>query len=125
MTDPPSRDHQRNFVAGARETGGDHGAAPVPGGVELVPGGVELVPGGVAPVPGGVELVPGGVLAVGHLVTDVVVHAAGPQRPGSDTPAAIRLTGGGSAAGTAAWLGWLGVPVTFACRVGDDAPLPR
>jgi hypothetical protein len=97
----------------------------VPGGVELVPGGVELVPGGVAPVPGGVELVPGGVLAVGDLVTDVVVHAAGPLRPGSATPAAIRLTGGGSAAGTAAWLGWLGVPVTFACRVGDDAPLPR
>ena len=101
MTDPPSRDHQRNFVAGARETGGDHGVAPVPGGVELVPGGVP---------------------AVGDLVTDLVVHAAGPLRPGSDTPAAIRRTGGGSAAGTAAWLG---VPVTYACRVGDDAALPR
>jgi sugar/nucleoside kinase (ribokinase family) len=62
----------------------------------------------------------GGVLVVGDLVTDVVVRASGPLRAGSDTPAAIRLTGGGSAANTAAWLSRLGVPVTFACRVGDD-----
>jgi ribokinase len=62
----------------------------------------------------------GGVLVVGDLVTDVVVRASGPLRPGSDTPAAIRLTGGGSAANTAAWLADQGVPVTFAGRVGDD-----
>ena len=60
------------------------------------------------------------VLVVGDLVTDVVVRASGALRPGSDTPAAIRLTGGGSAANTAAWLAERGVPVAFACRVGDD-----
>jgi sugar/nucleoside kinase (ribokinase family) len=93
---PPAHGHERIFVPEHREGAHDHGEPGVPGGV------------------------PGGVLVVGDLVTDVVVRASGRLRPGSDTRASIRLTGGGSAANTAAWLASLGVPVTFACRVGDD-----
>ncbi|GAB3846940.1 sugar kinase [Micromonospora andamanensis] len=40
--------------------------------------------------------------------------------PGSDTPAAIRSTGGGQAANTASWLAAQGVPVTLVGAVGDD-----
>jgi ribokinase len=61
-----------------------------------------------------------GVLVVGDLVTDVLVLPSGPLRPGSDTNAAIRMTGGGQAANTAAWLATAGADVTFACRIGDD-----
>src|SRR6185312_2601192 len=39
---------------------------------------------------------------------------------GSDTAAEIMITGGGSAANTAAWLAALGVPVTLVAVVGDD-----
>jgi len=44
-----------------------------------------------------------------------------PLAPASDTPAAIAIRPGGSAANTAAWLGHLGVPVAFVGCVGDDA----
>ncbi|HEY0485658.1 MAG TPA: PfkB family carbohydrate kinase [Mycobacteriales bacterium] len=60
------------------------------------------------------------ILVVGDLVTDVLVVPSGPLRRGSDTNAEIRLTGGGQAANTAAWLATVGADVTFACRVGDD-----
>ncbi|WJK39821.1 PfkB family carbohydrate kinase [Solwaraspora sp. WMMA2056] len=63
---------------------------------------------------------PGRILVVGDLVTDVVAVLAGPVAAGSDTPAAIRFTGGGQAANTAAWLAWHGVPVTLVATVGDD-----
>ncbi|KXK61456.1 ribokinase [Micromonospora rosaria] len=63
---------------------------------------------------------PGRVLVVGDVVTDVVAVLAGPVAPGSDTPAAIRVTGGGQAANTAAWLAAQGVPVTLVGAVGDD-----
>lgn len=85
---------------------------------------------------------PGRVLVVGDLVTDVVavldgspvpagaarrghraVPAGGsalPLAPGSDTPARIRVTGGGQAANTAAWLARDGVPVTLVAAVGAD-----
>ena len=59
---------------------------------------------------------------VGDLVTDVVAELAGPPAPGSDTPARIRVAGGGQAANTAAWLARLGVPVTLVATVGDDPP---
>jgi ribokinase len=61
------------------------------------------------------------VLVVGDVVTDVVVVHSGQLAAGSDTPARIRVTGGGSAANTAAWLAAAGVPVTLVAVVGDDA----
>ena len=61
------------------------------------------------------------VLVVGDVVTDVVVVHSGQLAVGSDTPARIRVTGGGSAANTAAWLATAGVSVTLVAVVGDDA----
>ncbi|SNT32909.1 Sugar or nucleoside kinase, ribokinase family [Asanoa hainanensis] len=60
------------------------------------------------------------VAVLGDLVTDVVAVLAGPPAPDTDTAAAIRLTGGGQAANTAAWLAWHGVPVTLLATVGAD-----
>ncbi len=62
----------------------------------------------------------GRVLVVGDVVTDVVAVLSGPLASGSDTPAAIRSTGGGQAANTASWLAAQGVPVTLVGAVGDD-----
>ncbi|WP_422734031.1 carbohydrate kinase family protein [Micromonospora sp. WMMD558] len=62
------------------------------------------------------------IIVVGDLITDVVAVLSGPPVAGSDTSAAIRFTGGGQAANTAAWLGALGVPVTLVGAVGDDGP---
>ncbi|MPZ27857.1 MAG: ribokinase [Micromonosporaceae bacterium] len=61
-------------------------------------------------------------VVVGDLVTDVVAVVAGAPVPGTDTPARIRVTGGGQAANTAAWLAYAGVPVTLVATVGDDPP---
>jgi sugar/nucleoside kinase (ribokinase family) len=66
--------------------------------------------------------VTGRVVVVGDLVTDVLAVLPGPVAPGSDTPARIRVTGGGQAANTAAWLARCGVPVTLVATVGDDPP---
>lgn len=60
------------------------------------------------------------VLVVGDLVTDVVARLHRPVAPGSDTPAQVRITGGGQAANTAAWLARCRVPVTLVAAVGDD-----
>jgi ribokinase len=60
------------------------------------------------------------IVVVGDLVTDTVAVHTHPLAVGSDTPARISVTGGGSAANTAAWLAWLGVAVTFVGVVGDD-----
>ncbi|MEE6262981.1 carbohydrate kinase family protein [Plantactinospora sonchi] len=60
------------------------------------------------------------IVVVGDIVTDVVAVLAGPLTAGSDTPAAIRFTGGGQAANTAAWLAWRGHPVTLVGAVGVD-----
>ncbi|MFB9337727.1 carbohydrate kinase family protein [Actinoplanes octamycinicus] len=60
------------------------------------------------------------VIVVGDLVTDVLVEHDGPIQPGSDTAAAIRVSGGGQAANTAAWLASAGQPVTLVAAVGDD-----
>lgn len=60
------------------------------------------------------------VLVVGDLMVDVVVAHQGPIERGSDTPARVRLAGGGSAANTACWLASLGeAPQLLAAR-GDD-----
>ncbi len=60
------------------------------------------------------------VLVVGDIVTDILAVHPEELVPGSDTPAAVHLTGGGSAANTACWLAGLGQPVTFVGVVGDD-----
>jgi sugar/nucleoside kinase (ribokinase family) len=61
------------------------------------------------------------VVVVGDIVTDIVAVHGGTVAAGSDTPAAITITGGGAAANTAAWLASLGVPVTLVAVVGADA----
>ncbi len=61
------------------------------------------------------------VLVVGDLVTDVLAMASGPIAEGTDTVAAISMTGGVSAANTAAWLARTGRPVTLVAAVGQDA----
>ncbi|WP_433533431.1 carbohydrate kinase family protein [Micromonospora sp. CA-263727] len=60
-------------------------------------------------------------MVVGDVITDVLAVLAAPLAAGSDTPAAIRLTGGGQAANTASWLAAQGVPVTLVGAVGRDA----
>jgi ribokinase len=60
------------------------------------------------------------VIVVGDLVTDVLVEHDGPIRPGSDTAAAIRVSGGGQAANTAAWLASAGQAATLVAAAGDD-----
>ncbi|MGK2948343.1 MAG: carbohydrate kinase family protein [Acidimicrobiales bacterium] len=60
------------------------------------------------------------VVVVGDLMVDVVVVPAGPLAHGSDTPATVRSTGGGSAANTACWLAWRGRAVRLVAAVGDD-----
>ncbi|MCY1140258.1 PfkB family carbohydrate kinase [Actinoplanes sp. Pm04-4] len=59
-------------------------------------------------------------VVVGDLVTDVLVAHGGPIELGSDTAAAITVSGGGQAANTAAWLARTGRPVTLVAAVGDD-----
>lgn len=59
-------------------------------------------------------------VCVGDLMVDVHARLPGPLALGSDTPATITLSGGGSAANTAAWLVAAGVTARFAGRVGAD-----
>lgn len=63
----------------------------------------------------------GRIICVGDVMVDVLAELPGPLATGSDTPAPINFSPGGSAANTAAWLAWLGAPVTFVGRIGDDA----
>ncbi len=63
---------------------------------------------------------PGRVVVVGDLVTDVLAVLSGPVAAGTDTPARIQFTAGGSAANTAAWFAALGVPVTLVAAAGTD-----
>jgi ribokinase len=60
------------------------------------------------------------IVVVGDIATDVLAIHSGPVAAGSDTPARIHLTGGGSAANTAAWLACCGAPVTLVGVVGTD-----
>jgi sugar/nucleoside kinase (ribokinase family) len=64
--------------------------------------------------------VTGRVIVVGDIVTDVLAVYRGALAVGSDTPAQVRLTAGGSAANTAAWLAATGIPVTLVGVVGAD-----
>lgn len=60
------------------------------------------------------------ILVVGDVMTDVIVRPAAPFQPGSDTPAAITVRSGGSAANIACWIGHLGGAgaARLAARVG-------
>jgi ribokinase len=60
------------------------------------------------------------IVCVGDIVTDVLAALQGPIAPGSDTPARIRVAGGGQAANTASWLAAAGAPVTLVAAIGDD-----
>ncbi|WP_412747080.1 carbohydrate kinase family protein [Krasilnikovia sp. MM14-A1004] len=59
-------------------------------------------------------------IVVGDLVTDVLVVHDRAIEAGTDTDAAITLTGGGQAANTAAWLAHAGCAVTLVAAVGED-----
>jgi len=63
---------------------------------------------------------------VGDVINDILVETRSGIMAGEDNPASVQVRPGGSAANQAAWLGWLGVDVVFAGRVGTaDAELHR
>lgn len=62
------------------------------------------------------------VVCLGDVMVDVLTRLAEPLHAGSDTPAAVTWTGGGSAANTACWLAHAGLAATFVGRVGADLP---
>jgi sugar/nucleoside kinase (ribokinase family) len=65
-------------------------------------------------------------VVVGDVINDILVKPAGPVVRGSDTTSVIRARPGGSAATQAAWMGHLGLDVTFAGRCGArDADFHR
>lgn len=60
------------------------------------------------------------VVVIGDIVTDTLAAYSGQFAVGSDTPACITVTGGGSAANTAVWLASLAMPVRLVGAVGTD-----
>jgi sugar/nucleoside kinase (ribokinase family) len=62
----------------------------------------------------------GRILVVGDVVTDILAVHSGQVAVGSDTAARISITGGGSAANTAAWLARLGADVDLVAVAGID-----
>lgn len=60
------------------------------------------------------------ILVVGDVVDDIGVLPLEPVTPRSDTRSQIRMTPGGSAANTAAWLGLLGSETRFFGKAGTD-----
>lgn len=60
------------------------------------------------------------VICVGDLMADVLAVLPGPLARGTDTPAAVRILGGGAAANAAAWVVVAGGTATFVGRAGDD-----
>src|SRR5207237_4801209 len=61
------------------------------------------------------------VVCVGDLMVDVLAVLPGPLARGSDTPAEVRLLGGGAAANVAAWAVVAGASAVFVGRTGTDA----
>lgn len=61
----------------------------------------------------------GRIVVFGDVIDDIVVVPSGPIRVDTDTPSSIRHRPGGSAANTAAWLGFAGAPVDFVGLVGE------
>ena len=60
------------------------------------------------------------ILSIGDLVLDITIVSDGPLRPDDDSPATIRVGGGGQAANFCAWVAAIGEPVRLITRVGDD-----
>ncbi len=60
------------------------------------------------------------ICTIGDLILDVVVLPDGLLVPDSDTPATIRLAGGGQAANVAAWASALGAHSRLICKRGTD-----
>ncbi len=60
------------------------------------------------------------ILLAGDVVDDIGVLPLEPVTPHSDTRSQIRMTAGGSAANSAAWLGFLGAKARFFGKVGSD-----
>ena len=72
----------------------------------------------------GCVIQPGVLCVIGDLVEDVVVHAAASPARGTDTPARIDRTRGGSAANVAVAAVAAGCATRFIGRVGDDSVGP-
>jgi len=62
----------------------------------------------------------GRVVVFGDVIDDILVSPSAPIRVDTDTPSSIRHRAGGSAANTAAWLGFAGAPVDFVGIVARD-----
>jgi sugar/nucleoside kinase (ribokinase family) len=60
------------------------------------------------------------VLSVGELILDITISPEHPLRANDDTPATIRLGGGGQAANFCAWAASAGQPARLIARLGDD-----
>jgi sugar/nucleoside kinase (ribokinase family) len=60
------------------------------------------------------------ICTIGDLILDVVVLPRAPLAVDGDTPATIRLTGGGQAANVAAWASSLGARSRLICARGND-----
>ena len=58
--------------------------------------------------------------AIGDLVLDITIAPHGELRTNDDTPASIRVGGGGQAANYCAWVASLGERARLITRVGDD-----
>jgi sugar/nucleoside kinase (ribokinase family) len=58
--------------------------------------------------------------AIGDLVLDITIAPHGDLRTNDDTPASIRVGGGGQAANFCAWVAALGTRSRLVTRVGDD-----
>jgi ribokinase len=63
---------------------------------------------------------PVSICTIGDLMLDVIVLPNGQLVPDSDTPATIRLAGGGQAANVAAWASALGAHSRLICKRGTD-----
>src|SRR5258705_5389179 len=59
-------------------------------------------------------------LSIGELILDITITPASPVQPNDDTPASIRLGGGGQAANFCAWAAHLGAKARLIARLGDD-----
>jgi ribokinase len=64
---------------------------------------------------------PMSICTIGDLILDVIVLPEGRLVPDADSPATIRLVGGGQAANVAAWASALGARSRLICTRGTDA----
>jgi sugar/nucleoside kinase (ribokinase family) len=60
------------------------------------------------------------IVSIGDLVQDIAIVLDGPLQPDDDSPASIRIGGGGQSANFCAWTAALGERARLVTRVGDD-----